>query len=266
MSTFSKDSNENKFSALDSDPSEVWRPRLEQVEKEVWRPRLEQAEKEVWRPRLESSRVEPVKHPEPSRYPTKRPESTLASGTMASLTKGQRSTNSYSSNFSEQSRLRNDPNYIPPQKPVNISSEDDFPTLGVSKTVKPVPISTGKNFIQMAEEWGKKIEDEEEANRYRIRKTEEDRRIKAKEDYLKEKYGDVKPKIVIKNKLILSDRKNEYYDKKDGQVKPINVVEEDSFESGPSHDEEEEVEDDESQEDEFNTNIGSDRRHRDELY
>jgi hypothetical protein len=264
MSTFSKDSNENKFSALDSDLSEVWRPRLEQAEKEVWRPRSEQAEKKVWRPRSESSRVdsrvEPVKHPEPSRYPT------MSSGTMASLTKGQPSNNSYASNFSEQSRLRNNPNYVPPQKPVNISSEDDFPTFGVSKTVKPVPISTGKNLIKMAEEWGKKIEDEEEANRNRIRKAEEDRRIKAKEDYLKEKYGDVKPKIVIKNKLILSDRKNEYYDKKDGQVKPINVVEEDSFESGPSHDEEEEVEDDESQEDEFNTNIGSDRRHRDELY
>ena len=44
-----------------------------------------------------------------------------------------------------------------------------------------------------------------------------------------------------------------------------NTLEEDSVESCPSHEEEEE-DDDESQEDEFNTNIGYERRHRDELY
>ena len=230
--------SQNRFSALDANPSET---------------------KEAWRPRSTA-------HPEPSRYPEPR----MTSGTMASLTKGKSSSNSYASNFAEQARLRNDPNYVPPQKPVNIASDDDFPTLCVPKKVQPIPgSSTGQNFIQMAEGWGKKIKDEEEANRQRIRKAEEERRITAKENYLKEKYGNVEdmPKIACKNKLILASHNDKYYDKKEGKLKSINdVVEEDSFESGPSHDEEEEDDDDESHDDEFNTNIGYERRHRDELY
>jgi len=218
--------------------------------------------KEAWR-RREFSHPEPSRYPEPSSY--QETKVTLVSGTMASLTKAQSSSTSYSSRFAEQERIKNNPNYVPPQKPVNISSEDDFPTLGVPKVVSiPTP---DKSFIKMAEGWGKKIKEDDEANRRRIQTDEDERRRIAKENYLKEKYGDDKHKIVGKNKSILKNRKNEYYVKEIGTYKPIvdNTLEEDSVESCPSHEEEEE-DDDESQEDEFNTNIGYERRHRDELY
>lgn len=224
--------------------------------------------KEAWR-RREFSHPEPSRYPEPSRN-NQETKVTLVSGTMASLTKAQSSSTSYSSRFAEQERIKNNPNYVPPQKPVNISSEDDFPTLGVPKVpilAVPKVATSGQTLIQMAEGWGKKIKEDDEANRRRIQTDEDERRRIAKENCLKEKYGDDKQKIVGKNKSIIKARKNEYYVKEIGAYKPIvdNTLEEDSVESCPSHEEEEE-DDDESQEDEFNTNIGYERRHRDELY
>ena len=73
--------------------------------------------------------------------------------------------------------------------------------------------------------------------------------------------------IPTKNNLVVSTNKNTYYDKEECKLKPISddSLAEDSFESGPSHDEEEENEE-ESPDDEYNTNIGYDRRHDDELY
>ena len=191
-----------------------------------------------------------------------RSERTLASGTMASLTK---QTSSYSNRFAENERRRNDPTYVPPQKPVNITSENDFPTLGTPKIV-PIPIKTG--FVTMAKEWGKKIEEEEEANRTRIQNAEIERRIHAKEQYMKEKYGTPECKVRSKNGLIIRAKKNEYYDKEQRAFKPImeDNVSDDSFESGPSHEDVIEDEEEESLEDEFNTNIGYERRHKDELY
>ena len=114
----------------------------------------------------------------------------------------------------------------------------------------------------MAEGWGKKIEIEEKENRDRIYRAEEDRRAQAK---IK-----IKPETIqlsTKNKIILQTRDaNRFYDEKEKRFKKIEGdISDDSFESGPH--EEEEVDDEcESQDDEFNTNIVNDRRHRDELY
>ena len=188
----------------------------------------------------------------------------MSSGTMASLTRASIPSSSYASRFSEQARLRNDPKYVPP-KSVNIASNDDFPTLGVPKVAAATNLpksSTGQNFIQMAEGWGKKIEIEEKENRDRIYRAEEDRRAQAK---IK-----IKPETIqltTKNKIILQTKDvNRFYDEKEKRFKKIEGdISDDSFESGPH--EEEEVDDDcESQDDEFNTNIVNDRRHRDELY
>ena len=190
----------------------------------------------------------------------------LASGTMASLTKSKEPTKSYSNRFSEQTRLRNDPTYVPPQKAVNISSDDDFPSLG-SSAVKPSSWASN-NCIKMAEEWGKKIKEEDEAHRASIIKADLDRRMAAKEQMKEEKMQKMNPKedVSKKSKLIIAKNKNKFYDQYEHKFKSIeNEIEEDSFESGPSHDEEE-VDDEDINDDEFNTDIGYERRHKDELY
>ena len=194
----------------------------------------------------------------PSTPSTPRTPSTMASltsGTMASLTKGNKS---YSTKFSEQSRLRNS-NYVP-QKSVNISSEDDFPSLGV-KPILPI-IPTNDKFIKMAEDWGKKIEIDKEANRTRIINEEKERRRIAKEQL---KHNTLPTRRT--NKRIIYDTKNRFYDA-DLKIYKLIVddsIDEDSFESGPSVDEEDD-DINEEEDTEFNVNIVNDRRHYDELY
>lgn len=194
----------------------------------------------------------------------------LTSGTMASLTKAKEvNPNSYSTRFSE-SRLR-DPNYVPPKKPVNIDSSDDFPSLGSKNTVtnltKTLPVSSsGQNYIDMAKGWGKKIEEEDEANRIRIQNAEILRKKIAKENYEKEKRG-IPEKKTTKKKLILQVKKNQYYDKDTVTFKSLDEnASDDSFESGPSHEEDEEEDVDETNDDEINANIGKERKHDNELY
>jgi len=175
-------------------------------------------------------------------------QSSLASGTMASLTKGNKS-------YSTSSESKKD------QKSVNISSEDDFPSLGV----KPVLPTIHKNdkFIKMAEDWGKKIEEDEEANRRRIINEEQERRRIAKE--LMKHTPHTLPTRRI-NKTILSETKNKYYDADLKIYKLIvdDTIEDDSIESTPSANEEEDDDDDEDTE--INANLVNDRRHEYELY
>jgi len=189
----------------------------------------------------------------------------LTTGTMASLTRSKDiNRHSYSNRFSEQYKLKGNPNYVPPQKPINITSNDDFPTLGTPKIV-PIPKQT--DMVHMAKEWGTKIEEEKEANLKRIQMAEIQRRADIKEQYIKEKYGTPECKVKFKNGLIVKNHKNRYYDKEYVEFKKIvdDTISDDSFESEPSR--EDEVEDEEeSPDDEFNTNIGYDRRHKDELY
>lgn len=189
---------------------------------------------------------------------------TLAAGTMASLTKSKEPTKSYGNRFSEQTRIRNDPGYVAPIS-VNISSEADFPSLGGAKPPTHVVPTPARSFIKMAEDWGKKIEMDEEANRMRIINEEKDRRRRMKELM---KHPDHTIKSFNKNSIIPVSRfKHQYYDHEEKKYKNISDDSvEDSFESGPSHDEEEDENDDIHEEDEINANIVNDRRHRDELY
>ena len=66
---------------------------------------------------------------------------------------------------------------------------------------------------------------------------------------------------------MVASRKNRFYDQREGNFKAIveDNISDDSFESGPSREDDDEEEDEERDE-EFNTNITNDRRHRDELY
>jgi hypothetical protein len=145
---------------------------------------------------------------------------------------------------------------------INVASEDDFPTLGVPKPVltATVPVLTATTpYIKMAKDWGKKLEEEKEANIIRIRNAEEERHIIAKQG--------TQEKIKPKNKMIITGRKNQYYDNKDGTFKAIveDDLSDDSFESGPSR-EEEDFENDVCEDDEMNANLVRDRRHDNELY
>lgn len=147
---------------------------------------------------------------------------------------------------------------------INVASEDDFPTLGVPKpvltaTTTPTTTATTTPYIKMAKDWGKKLEEEKEANIIRIRNAEEERHIIAKQG--------IQEKIKPKSKLIITGRKNQYYDNKDGTFKAIveDDLSDDSFESGPSR-EEEDFENDVCEDDEMNANLVRDRRHDNELY
>jgi len=144
------------------------------------------------------------------------------------------------------------------EKTVNIASEEDFPTLGVPKPIGVSLPKSNKGFIQMAEEWGKEIKEDEIANIRRIANDENERKIKAKEK---------KHKVIPKVKgMIIPKKKNEYYDETTKTYKPIveDDISDDSFESGPSNQEEEEEE--EIIDEEYNTNIGNDGRRRYDLY
>lgn len=214
----------------------------------------------MYRPKISSEN--------PSMASSSSSSSTLSSGTMASLTKAKEQTRSYSNRFSEQTRIRNDPKYVPPQKAVNISSEDDFPSLGPRVTKSSsVSWSSSKDCIKMAEEWGKKNEEDEKANRARIIKAEDDRRRIAKEQMKEEKKQKMNIKEeTTKSKLIIrAKNKDTFYDQYEHKFKNIEEVEEDSFESGPSHDEEEFIDDDDVDE-EFNADISYERRNKGELH
>ena len=175
---------------------------------------------------------------------------TLTRGTMASLTPSRGTMASLTK---------------PKTVAINITSDDDFPTLGAPKPVLKTNTETNTEtktaspYIKMAKDWGKKLEEEKEANIIRIRNAEDERHKVAKEG---------KQEIIkYKNKMIISGRKNEYYDNKDGKFKPIveDDISDDCFESGPSH-EDDEIDNDPYEDDELNANLVCDRRHRDELY
>jgi hypothetical protein len=116
----------------------------------------------------------------------------LAPATLASITSngavastgtgsGAGSKKSFASKFAEQVKIANDPNYKPPPKPVNFSSEDDFPSLGGPKkpaaaapvVAKPEP---GNKFAELAKGWAKQKEDEAAAEELRRAQEEMERR------------------------------------------------------------------------------------------
>jgi hypothetical protein len=142
---------------------------------------------------------------------------TMIPATMASLTSSTATSSggggkSFASKFSEQMRRAEDPNYVPPPKPLNVNSQDDFPSLGgmpkksvitpintpnkalpgaplKSNTIRqsvmpeqPVPTQqsvnkpTGNKWASMAKAWAQQDEDEREAEHEREVEEERQRR------------------------------------------------------------------------------------------
>jgi hypothetical protein len=207
----------------------------------------------------------------------------LAPATLASLTSngsapitaggsGSGPKKSFAAKFAEQARIAADPNYVPPPKPVDFTSEDDFPALGApAKPVtgawgakaaaapKNVVVESekpaGPSFAEKAREWAnKKAEDEEKARKKAMR--EERLRREAE---------------LIRSMPIMGyhRRRQEYDDEDEEEDYNPNYDEsslgDDSYEI-PEDDAEPSEEDENDEDGEFNQNVGWDGRRRDDLY
>jgi hypothetical protein len=183
----------------------------------------------------------------------------LVPGTLASLTSNGTVTakGSFASKFANKAKIIEDPDYVPPPKQIDLNSEEDFPSLGGSKpTPKPVseskPVSAS-SFADLARNWAKKKEEDEEAERVRI--AEEDR-LRRETQMLSKGF----------NIMRLKQKSAYGYDNEedDGSYNDDDAFSHDSFEV-PSQDESESDEENQ-EEDEFNGNLERDRRHRNDLY
>ena len=197
----------------------------------------------------------------------------LAPATLASLTGGSStfvasngtssgSKISFASKFKEHVRIAEDPNYKPPAKVVDFTSETDFPSLGGPKKAPTITkTSTGEpenkpvapSFADKAKDWANKKREEEEKVRQKAAQ-EEERLYKAQ---------------LMKSlpSLMRRFKTNDYDDDEDDDYNPncdqsslggysYEVPENDQ---PPSEEEEEE-------ENEFNQNVGWDGRRKDDLY
>lgn len=218
----------------------------------------------------------------------------LAPATLASLTSNGKTTpvamtngsgtgskKSFASKFAEQAKIAADPDYVPPPKPVNINSEDDFPSLGAPKKpattsawgTKSTPVqtntqssepttnlpvkATGPSFADKAKEWAnKKAEDEEKARKRALR----EERIRREAELIKSM-----PMIGLRrhqnyyNDEEEDDEYNRPYDESSlGDSDSYEVPEEDQEPSDNDNEEENDSE--------FNQNVGWDGRRRDDLY
>jgi len=203
----------------------------------------------------------------------------LAPATLASITSngsapittggsGSGPKKSFAAKFAEQARIAADPNYVPPPKPVDFKSEDDFPALGApakpvkgawgakptaNVVVEPTKPS-GPSFAEKAKEWAnKKAEDEEKARRKAMR----EERLRREGE------------LVTSMPIMGLRRRQEYDDEDEEEDYNPNYDEsslgDDSYEI-PEDDGEPSEEDEEDEDGEFNQNVGWDGRRRDDLY
>jgi hypothetical protein len=149
-----------------------------------------------------------------------------------------------------------------PAKPstLNITSENEFPTLGAAPSDKQKGPwgQPNKKFADLAKAWARKQEDEEEAERIRIAEEERWKRENS---------------MFSKGVMIMRFNRKKKDDSDDEDVPDYNPTyeeddqpEEDSYESSSHEEQENEGAGDENEEDEFNENIGREGRRHDDLY
>jgi hypothetical protein len=190
----------------------------------------------------------------------------LAPATLASLTSTGASAaapgakKSFASKFAEQAKAASDPNYKPPEKPVDFTSTDDFPALGAPKNptnvvAVPKPAVQAKPagvYADMAKGWAKQKEEAEEKAR---KKAERDARRAAEKEQLRR----VMPSIRLHR------REEEYYSE-DDEGRPYDESSLGDSDSYEMPEEDQEPSEDEENEEEFNNDIGYDGRRRGDLY
>ena len=188
----------------------------------------------------------------------------LAPATLASLTSngaGGGGKKSYASKFAEQAKKVEDPNYVPPPKPVDFTSADDFPSLGAPKNPSNVvvqPKAAEKpvgSFADMAKGWAKQKEEAEEKARL---KAEREARHQAEKEQLRR----VMPSIRLRSRPEEYDSEGDDY--QDRPYDESSLGDSDSYEM--PEDDQEPSEEDEENEEEFNNDIGYDGRRRGDLY
>jgi len=199
------------------------------------------------------------------------PTASFAPGTLASLTArkatdvavdASEESNSFAAKFAQRMKIMEDPDFVPPPAIVNVSSEEEFPTLGFagngasgvtkrSTTAWNLPSST--LFTPVVEDVVSVV-------------TEEKQNASAEDDHVVSRKSKSKKIPVLRRKqVVASTEKNE-------EFKPIDY-DEDAFEeeewNQSDMDEEEFLHDsgdEEDDEDELNPNVYDDRRHRDDIY
>ena len=220
----------------------------------------------------------------------------LAPATLASITslngESSKGGGSFASKFAEQVRISEDPNY---QKPVDLSSADDFPALGAVKKnnvvippFKPQPLerrqptekpkltelkssTTAPSFAEMASLWAKKKEEEDREN------AEFQRRKELEEEKMRQAARLMK-KVPVLGSIGRRGVTREEGDEEENAY--VNPDEQSSLGGGSNYEYEEEEsfegEDDEfgegdgghedGEEEEYNPNAGWDGRRKEDLY
>ena len=192
----------------------------------------------------------------------------LVPGTLASLTAnttganttGTNTSQSFASKFTDKQKQLENPNYKPPEKPIDIKSDIDFPTLGSSSNaakniVKVVDYTPKQNFASLAKGWAKKTADAEEDE---LCRREEESKQRERELIM----GTFVRHRRIKKQDDEDDEEEDYndiYDDPDSEYSSVPEGDEDDL---GSYDDEETN----SQGRELNSGLGNERRHHDDLY
>jgi len=209
----------------------------------------------------------------PAKLAPKLTPSTLASITSnGAVSAGITSTSSgpkksFASKFAEQVKIANNPNYKPPPKPVNLTSEDDFPSLGgpkkattatITVTITPCDkpaTSNATNFADMAKGWAKQKEDEADA---------------ALQKAVQEETARHQAEIMRSLPIIGGLRRNQNNYNYEDEEEDYNPNYDESSLGGDSYQADDNghpsSEEEEEEENEFNSNIGWDGRRRGDIY
>ena len=222
---------------------------------------------------------------------------TLASITSLSPVSGEtgKSGGSFASKFAEQVRISEDPNY---QKPVDLSSTDDFPALGAVKKnnvvispFRPPPMerrqptekpkltelkpatSSAPSFAEMASLWAKKKEDEDrEKAEFQRKKELEEEKMRQAARLMKKVpvLGSIGRRGISRGEGSEEEEENAYVNPDDqaslGGGSNYEYEEEESFEGEDDEFAEGDGGHEDGEEEEYNPNAGWDGRRKEDLY
>jgi hypothetical protein len=220
---------------------------------------------------------------------------TLASITSLSPVSGEtgKCGGSFASKFAEQVRISEDPNY---QKPVDLSSTDDFPSLGTIKKnnvvippFKPPPMErrqptekpkltelksgSAPSFAEMASLWAKKKEDEDrEKAEFQRRKELEEEKMRQAARLMKKVpvLGSIGRRGISRGEGSEEEEENAYVNPDDqaslGGGSNYEYEEDESFEGEDDEFGEGDGGHEDGEEEEYNPNAGWDGRRKEDLY
>lgn len=175
----------------------------------------------------------------------------LVPATLAAITSnGQGGKGTFASKMAEKAMIASNPNYV---KPLDVASENDFPSLGGSKKVVVAePVKKSNSYASLARDWAKQKEEEEENERLNQLKLAEEEKERA----------------LLKSMALLTSRRRmrnqvTHEDEDDYQYDESSLAGDSDEGESPDESEPSEAED---EDDEYNQNVGWDGRRKDDLY